>query len=464
MAYHGKVLVVDDEEGFCELLDILLTKEGFEVETTTDPAKCQDLIQENDYDLVFLDLKMPGLDGLQILRFIKEFDENIVVIMVTAYGTIESAVGAMKYGAYDYVTKPFQKNEFLRLTRKAWDKRKLLVEMSMLREEIQERYGFQNIVGKSRPMQQLFELIRRAAKGKSTVLIQGESGTGKELVAKAIHYNSPRRNKRIICINVATLQENLLESQLFGHIKGAFTGAYRSQKGVFEMADGGTLFLDEIGECSPSVQAKLLRVLQEHEIVHLGSTTPIKVDVRLVAATNTDLHTAMEQGQFRLDLYYRLDVITITLPPLRERKEDIPLLALHFLKKHAQEQEKDIKGFTPMAMEMLCSYSWPGNVRELENIIESAVSLESSEFDKTITTRYLNYDGRLSSLPPIFDSAPGRGFIPYAEAKEVFEREYLFAALDRCGGNISLAAKESGIIRTNLYKKFKKLGISYKKN
>ncbi len=460
MTRQGRVLVVDDEEGFCELLESLLAKEGFQVDTTTDPLRCKALIQDNSYDLVFLDLKMPDVDGLQLLRFIKEFDENIVVIMVTAHGTIESAVEAMKYGAYDYVSKPFQKNEFLRLTRKAWDKRQLLIEMSHLREEIQERYGFHNIVGKSKPMRQLFELIHRAARSKSTVLIQGESGTGKELVAKAIHYNSPRKNKKIVCINAATLQENLLESQLFGHVKGAFTGAYRSQKGFFEMADGGTLFLDEVAECSPSVQAKLLRVLQEHEIVPLGSTTPVKVDVRLLAASNTDLHTAMEEGKFRPDLYYRLNVIKITLPPLRERREDIPLLAIHFLKKHAKEQGKEIKGFTPMAMEMLCSYSWPGNVRELENVIESAVSLESSGM---ITTRHLNYDGRLSSLPPFFEAVKDREFLPYAEAKKVFEREYLLAALERCGGNISQTARQTGIIRTNLYKKLKKLNISFRK-
>ncbi len=460
MTLQGRVLVVDDEEGFCELLESLLTREGFQVDTTTDPLRCKSLVQESNYDLVFLDLKMPDVDGLTLLRFIKEFDENIVVILVTAHGTIESAVEAMKYGAYDYVSKPFQKNEFLRLTRKAWDKRQLLQEMSHLRKEIQERYGFHNIVGKSKPMRELFELIHRAAKGKSTVLIQGESGTGKELVAKAIHYNSPRKNKKIVCINAATLQENLLESQLFGHVKGAFTGAHKSRKGFFEIADGGTLFLDEVAECSPSVQAKLLRVIQEHEVVPLGSTTPVKVDVRLLAASNINLKAAIGQGKFRQDLYYRLNVIKITLPPLRERREDIPLLAIHFLKKHTKEQGKNLKGFTPMAMEMLCSYSWPGNVRELENVIESAVALESSDM---ITTRYLNYDGRLSSLPSIFDTVKGQEFLPYAEAKRMFEREYLLAALERCGGNISQAARQTEIIRTNFYKKLKKLNISFKK-
>ncbi len=460
MSMKGRILVVDDEEGFCELLESLLQKEGFEVTTTTDPFKCKELVEEDEFDLVFLDLKMPNCDGLQLLRFIKELNENIVVVMVTAYGTIEAAVEAMKYGAYDFVTKPFQKNDLIRLVQKAWDKRKLLMEMSQLREEIQERYGFENIIGKSKPMQDLFELIRRAANSRCTVLIQGESGTGKELVAKAIHYNSPRRHKKIVCINAATLQETLLESQLFGHVKGAFTGAYKNQKGFFEIADGGTLFLDEVAEISPSIQAKLLRALQEHEIVPLGSTTPIKVDVRLVVATNKDLKKEMEQGRFREDLYYRLNVINITIPPLRERREDIPLLATHFLRRYARESGKPIKGFTPMAMELLCNYSWPGNVRELENVIESAVSLESSDM---ITTQYLNYDGRLSSLPKGAEYIKDNEIIPYADAKRQFEREYILTALERCGGNISLTARQTGIIRTNLYKKLKKLNITIRK-
>ncbi len=460
MAHKGKVLVVDDEQGFCELLESLLQKEGFEVTSTTDPEKCLKLLEE-DVDIVFLDYKMPGCDGITLLKRIKEQDENVVAIMITAYGSIETAVEAMKYGAYDFITKPFQKNDLIRLTQKAWDKRKLMVEMSHLREEIQERYGFDNIIGKSKPMQDLFELIRRAADSRCTVVIQGESGTGKELVAKAIHYNSPRRRKKIVCVNSATLQDTLLESQLFGHVKGAFTGAYRTQKGFFEIADGGTLFLDEIADISPGIQAKLLRVLQEREIVPLGSTTPVKVDVRLLVATNQDLKKVMEEKKFREDLYYRLNVLTITIPPLRERVEDIPLLAIHFLKKYVEEAGKKIDGFTPMAMELLCSYPWPGNVRELENVIEAAVSLETSD---KITTRYLNYDGRLSSLPRGIKVMDDNRILPYSEAKKRFEKEYILAALERCSGNISLAARQTGIIRTNFYKKLKKLDIDLKKD
>jgi len=460
MKHKGKVLVVDDEQGFCELLQSLLEREGFQVVATTDPKQCVDLVEEEDIDLVFLDYKMPGCDGITLLKRLKEHDEDVVVIMITAYGSIETAVEAMKYGAYDFITKPFQKDDLIRLTQKAWDKRKLMLEMSHLREEIQGRYNFSNIIGKSKPMQELFELIRRAASSRCTVVIQGESGTGKELVAKAIHYNSPRKNKKIVCVNAATLQDTLLESQLFGHVKGAFTGAYKAQKGFFEIADGGTLFLDEIAEISPGIQAKLLRVLQEREIVPLGSTTPIKVDVRLLVATNQDLKKVMEEKKFRQDLYYRLNVLTITIPPLRERVEDIPLLANHFLKKYSKEAGKEIQGFTPMAMELLCSYPWPGNVRELENVIEAAVSLETSD---KITTRYLNYDGRLSSLPKGIKFIEDDKMLPYADAKRRFEREYILTALERCKGNISLAAKQTGIIRTNFYKKLKKLDIKIKK-
>ncbi len=464
MARKGKVLVVDDEQGFCELLESLLQKEEFQTVSTTDPVQAKELIERESFDLVFLDLRMPGCDGLQLLRFIKEQDENIIVIIITAYGTIETAVEAMKYGAYDFITKPFQKNDLIRLIHKAWDKRKLLLEMSQLRAEIQERYGFENIIGKSKPMQDLFDLIRKAANSPCTVLIQGESGTGKELVAKAIHYNSPRRHKKIVCVNAATLQETLLESQLFGHVKGAFTGAYKDQKGLFEVADGGTLFLDEIAEMSPKIQAKLLRALQEQEIIPLGSNTPRKVDVRIIAATNKDLRQAIKEGTFREDLYYRLSVVTIRIPPLRERVEDIPLLAMHFLKRYAKEAGKEIKGFTPAAMELLCSYSWPGNVRELENVIQSAVFLETSEM---ITTKSVNYDGRLSSFSyqaPRTIPQEDEDLLPYAEAKRKFEREYLLRALEKCGGNISLTARKTGIIRPNLYKKLKKLNISVQRN
>ncbi len=464
MSRQGKILIVDDEQGFCELLENLLQKEGFHTVSTTNPLKAQQLLERDDFDLVFLDLKMPEMDGLELLRHIKAFDENIIVIIITAYGTIETAVEAMRQGAYDFITKPFQKNDLMRLVHKAWDKRKLLLEMRQLREEIQERYGFENIIGKSKPMQDLFDLIRKAAGSPCTVLIQGESGTGKELVAKAIHYNSPRRHKKFVCVNAATLQETLLESQLFGHVKGAFTGAYRDQKGLFEVAHGGTLFLDEVAEMSPKIQAKLLRAIQEQEITPVGSNVPRHVDVRIIAATNKDLREAIKEGSFREDLYYRLSVVTIHIPPLRERPEDIPLLAMHFLKRYAKEAGKEIEGFTPKAMELLCSYSWPGNVRELENVIQSAVFLETGP---RITTKSLNYDGRLASFslqrrePSLWEKDE---LIPYAEAKRKFEREYLLRALEKCGGNISLTARMTGIIRPNLYKKLKKLNIKVKRS
>ncbi len=464
MIQKGKILIVDDEQGFCELLENILQKEGFDTVSTTNPIYVQQLLEKEDFDLAFLDLKMPEMDGLELLNYIKTFDENIVVIIITAYGTIEKAVEAMRKGAYDFITKPFQKNDLIRLVNKAWDKRKLLLEMSHLRAEIQERYSFQNIIGKSKPMQDLFDLISKAANSPCNVLIQGESGTGKELVAKAIHYNSSRKNKNFVCLNAATLQETLLESQLFGHVKGAFTGAYKDQKGLFEVANGGTLFLDEVADMSPQVQAKLLRAIQEQEIIPLGSNSPRKVDVRIIAASNKDLRQAIKEGSFREDLYYRLSVITIYIPPLRERREDIPLLAMHFLHRYANEANKKIEGFTPKAMELLCNYSWPGNVRELENVIQSAIFLETGP---QITTKSLNYDGKLTKVsysPQTLAPKENNDLLPYAEAKRKFEREYLLKALEKCGGNISLTARKTGIIRPNLYKKLKKLNIHIKRS
>lgn len=332
MEPRANILIVDDEVGFCELIQGILVKEGYTVDTATSSHESLNLLRQNTYDIVYVDLKMPEMDGLELLKIIKEIDENIIVLMITGYGTIETAVDAMKYGAYDYITKPFQKDEIKKITRKAWEKKQLVDEMLYLRQEIDKRYCFENIIGKSKVIHNLFEIIKRAADTKSTVLIQGESGTGKELVARAIHYNSPRKRKRLVTINTGALQDTLLESELFGHIKGAFTGAYTTKKGLFEMADGGTLFLDEIGDTSPNIQIKLLRVLEEREFIPVGGVTPIEVNVRLIAATNKDLYKAVKDGTFRSELFYRLKVITISIPPMRERKEDIPLLAAHFLK------------------------------------------------------------------------------------------------------------------------------------
>ena len=424
------------------------------MDTVTSGDEALKLLNENTYDIVYTDLKMPEMDGLQLLKAIKEIDEKVMVLIITAYGTIETAVEAMKYGAYDYITKPFQKHEIKKVTRKAWERKQLVDEMVYLRQEIGKRYRFENIIGKSKVMQNLFNMIKKAAETKSTVFIEGESGTGKELIAKAIHYNSPRKGKRLVTINASALQNTLLESELFGHVKGSFTGAYTTKKGLFEIADGGTLFLDEIGDTIPNLQIKLLRVLQEREFTPVGGITPTEVDVRLITATNKDLYKAVEEGTFRKDLFYRLKVITIDVTPLRERKEDIPLLTAHFLKKYAQEFNKEIETISPHVLESLMEYDWPGNVRELENMIESAVTLETG---KILTPRYLNLDKsryyskqtlRVDDKMPLFQ-----------EAKRLFERDYIINALKRSKGNIAQAARETGIFRANLYEKIKRYGI-----
>ena len=461
MGQTASVLIVDDEVGFCELIQGILVKEGYGVDTATSGDEALNLLRQNIYDIIYVDLKMPEMDGLTLLKTIKEMDENIIVILITAYGTIETAVEAMRYGAYDYITKPFQKDEIKKVTRKAWEKKQLVDEMLYLRQEIDRRYCFENIIGKSKVVHDLFEMIKRAAETKSTVLIQGESGTGKELITRAIHYNSARKRKRLVAINMSALQDTLLESELFGHLKGAFTGAYTTKKGLLEAADGGTLFLDEIGDTSPNIQIKLLRVLEEHEFIPVGGVTPIKVDVRLIAASNKDLYKAVQDGNFRNDLFYRLKVITINILPLRERKEDIPLLAAHFLKKYAQECGKEIDTISPQALELLMAHDWPGNVRELANMIKAAVDFETG---KIITTRYLFVNHRKISYNQ--PSRVEKDIISFQEAKRLFEREFITDALRRCKGNVAQAARETGIIRPNLYEKIKRYGVrveDYKK-
>jgi DNA-binding NtrC family response regulator len=458
MERKANILIVDDEVGFCELLQSILSKEGYRVNTANSSHEALKLINENSYDIIYTDLKIPEMNGLDLLKAIKTIDENIIVLMITGHGSIETAVEAMRYGAYDYINKPFQKNEIKKATSKAWEKKQLVDEMNHLRREIGERYHFENIVGKSKLMQNLFEVIQKAAETKSNVLIQGESGTGKELIAKAIHYNSSRKKKNLVTFNASAIQDTLLESELFGHVKGSFTGAYITKKGLFEIADGGTLFLDEIGDMIPNLQIKLLRVLQEREFMPVGGLTPTKVDLRLITATNKDLYKAVEDGTFRKDLFYRIKVITIYIPPLRERKEDIPLLAAHFLKKYSKESNKIIDTISPKVLELFMEYNWPGNVRELENIIEAAVALENG---KIITSKYiplnkLEYSSSKSLLQEN-NKVP-----PFKEVKKLFERDYILKALKHCKGNIAMTARETGILRPNLYEKIKRYGIKAK--
>jgi two-component system response regulator PilR (NtrC family) len=373
---RGTILVIDDEEIMREILETLLTREGYEVRLASSGSEGLELARALPFDAALVDIMMPGLDGIATLDELKRIDEDLAVVIITAYGSIESAIAAMKSGAFDYITKPFKNEEVLVVIRNAMERRRLVNENRNLRQNIQERYHkFANIIGRSPKMRQVFDLIIQAAPSRSTILIQGESGTGKELVARAIHANSSRSERSFVTVNSGNLPPDLLESTLFGHVKGAFTGAVFPKKGLFDLADRGSIFFDEIGNVPLDTQAKLLRVIQERDFMRLGGMETIKVDVRIIAATNVDLRQQMEEGRFREDLFYRLHVISIQLPPLRERKDDIPLLSRHFLTKYGDENRKTVLELTPEALDVLTEYDWPGNVRELENVIERAVVL-----------------------------------------------------------------------------------------
>ena len=373
---NGTILVVDDEEIMREILDTLLSREGYDIRLAASGAEGLELARSMPFDAAVVDIMMPGLDGIATLDELKRIDEDLAVVIITAYASVESAILAMKNGAFDYVTKPFKNEEVLVVIRNAIERRRLVNENRALRQNIQERYHkFGNIIGKSRRMRQVFDLIIQAAPSRSTILIQGESGTGKELVARAIHANSSRAERSFITVNSGNLPADLLESTLFGHVKGAFTGAVYPKKGLFDLADKGSIFFDEIGNVPLETQAKLLRVIQERDFMRLGGMDTIKVDVRIIAATNVDLRQMVDDGRFREDLFYRLHVISIQLPPLRERKDDIPLLAQHFLSKYGEENKKTDLELAPEALDLLMAYDWPGNVRELENVIERAAVL-----------------------------------------------------------------------------------------
>ncbi|NIQ37161.1 MAG: response regulator [Proteobacteria bacterium] len=373
-----RILVVDDELSMREFLEIMLTKEGYQVRTATDGRKALALAEKELFDLAILDIRMPKMDGIETLVGLKEISPETVALMITAYASTDTAVQAMKQGAYDYITKPFKIEEIKMTIQKALEKKSLETENTLLKQVVKDRYKWGNIIGKSEKMQEIYELVKKVSPTKSNVLLSGESGTGKELVAKAIHYNSPRKNRPFVILNCGAIPENLLESELFGHMKGAFTGAISNKHGLFEAADKGTIFLDEIGELPLSMQVKLLRVIQDREFTRVGGTEPIRVDVRIISATNKDIEDAVRKGEFREDLFYRLNVIQLRLPNLRERKDDIPLLAQNFLHLFSAELDKDIRQISPEAMRILMNYDYPGNVRELQNMIERAVALEGS--------------------------------------------------------------------------------------
>src|SRR6187397_3467566 len=373
---NGTILVVDDEEIMREILETLLAREGYDVRLAASGAEGLEMARALPFDAAVVDIMMPGLDGIATLDELKRIDEDLAVIIITAYASVESAISAMKTGAFDYITKPFKNEEVLVVVRNAMERRRLVNENRNLRQNIQERYHkFANIIGRSPRMRQVFDLIIQAAPSRSTILIQGESGTGKELVARAIHANSSRSDRSFVTVNSGNLPPDLLESTLFGHVKGAFTGAVYPKKGFFDLADRGSIFFDEIGNVPLETQVKLLRVIQDRDFTRLGGLETVKVDARIIAATNLDLRQLLEDGRFREDLFYRLHVISIQLPPLRDRKDDIPLLVQHFLHKYGDENRKPDLELTPDALDLLTEYDWPGNVRELENVIERAVVL-----------------------------------------------------------------------------------------
>jgi two-component system, NtrC family, response regulator AtoC len=449
MSANERILVVDDEEQMRDLLAKVLERRGYQVSVCGDGTEALAFLEKEPADLVVTDVRMPGLSGIEALRAIKELNPAIVVIIMTAFGSIDQAVQAVKDGAYDYINKPFKIEEMLLTIEKALDERRLRHEVSALRQELRTRYHFESLIGKGRAMQEVFSLIEQVAGSRSTVMVYGKSGTGKELVAKAVHYNSPRSTKAFVAVNCAAIPAELLESELFGHEKGSFTGAIATKVGKFELATGGTLFLDEVGSMRLDLQAKILRALQEREVERVGGTRTIKIDVRVIAATNRDLKKAVEEGHFREDLYYRLNVVPITLPDLKDRQEDIPLLAHHFMQKFAQESNPNIREISKEAMVILMSHSWPGNVRELENVIERAVTLGRGPAILP------------SDLPP--NLAGGTNPLERALGKDAtledLERDYIAMILQRTKGHQIRAASILGIDRRTLYRKIRRYSL-----
>ena len=445
-----KILIVDDEKSMCQYLSIMLRKEGYDVVTVNSGKKAVRAVKESNFDVVITDIKMEGMDGIEVLKSVKEIDSTIPVIVMTAYASQKTAIEALNKGAFYYLIKRAKNEEIKMVIRNALDIHKVKNENVFLKKQLKKKSDFKEIIGKSEEIQKVFNLVDKVADTDSTILICGESGTGKELIAKAIHYRSSRANKPFVSINCGALPENLLESELFGHVKGSFTGAIRDKEGLFKVASGGTFFLDEVGETSPAIQVKLLRVLQEREIIPVGGTKPIKVDVRLIAATNADLEKEVKDDRFRADLYYRLNVIPINLPPLRDRRDDIPLLIDHFLKIATQKTGK-VKEVSKEAMECMINYDWPGNVRELENIIERAVILEETD---EIT---------LDSLPEkIRNKSVGTKKIVMQKAQvtlEELEKEYLISVLEETNWQKKKASSILGINASTLYRKIQRYGL-----
>jgi two-component system NtrC family response regulator len=453
-----KVLVVDDEKNYLLIMEHFLSEQGYRVLTAADAQTALNILEDTDLDLILTDMKMPGLNGIDLIRRVKDVDPDMPVVMMTAFGSVEKAVEAMRAGAYDFLLKPFENEVMLRTIERALEIGRLKRHNRLLRQELSGQIGFEEIIGASQSMRHIFDLIRTVAPTKSTVLITGESGTGKELIARAVHQLSPRKDNAFVAVNCAALPETLLESELFGHEKGAFTGATSARRGRFQLAHQGTLFLDEVGDIPLGIQIKLLRVLQERTFERLGGTTSHQVDVRILAATNQELKAAVTEGSFREDLYYRLNVVAVEVPPLRDRVEDIPLLAAHFVEKFGRETGKSQLTVEPATIEALQKHSFPGNVRELENVIERAVILCRGDAI------------RPADLPADLGQPPAHGLdldqvelppgVGLNQTLEEIERKFIVTALRQAGGVQAQAAEALGLTKQTLYAKMKKFNLA----
>jgi DNA-binding NtrC family response regulator len=456
-----RILIVDDEEVLRDVLEVVLRREKFDVVLAASGEEALSVLDTEEVDLVILDVMLPGISGIDTLRAIRIANPSLPVIVITAFSSIDGAIEAMKFGAFHYIPKPFKNEEVVITVNKALEQRRLASENERLKAELSDKYSFSNIIGKSEPMRKIFELIRLAAPSRSNILLQGESGTGKELAAKAIHHGSPRARNAFVTVNSGSLPPELLESSLFGHVKGAFTGAIATKRGLFEVADGGSIFLDEIGNINLETQAKLLRVIQEKEFMRLGSVDTIRVDVRIIAATNADLQKLMAEGRFREDLFYRLNVINIALPPLRRRREDIALLVSHFLDKYSEENKRKVREVTADAMRILLDYAWPGNVRELENTIERAVVLCTGDrITPELLPDYLRFPLR-SDQPAMI--VPPEG-LSLKDAVSQYERTMILQSLEIAGGVQKKAAELLQVKPSTLNEMMKRLGIHTRSN
>ncbi len=452
-----RILLIDDEEGMCRMMEAVLLDSGYAVKSYSRSVEAVEAFQPGHFDLAVTDIKMPEMDGLEVLRRLKEKQPGLPVIVISAFATLETSIQALRRGAHDMVTKPFEPDELLYRVKNALHHNQLLTENRELREELAGRFDFSKIIGSSDALKNVLETVKKVAIRDTSVLITGDSGTGKELIAQAIHYNSPRKNENYLAINCGALPESVLEGELFGYKKGAFTGANENRKGLLEEADGGTLFLDEVGNLSLNVQKLLLRFLEEQEFRRIGDNASIKVNVRVVSATNADLQEGCRTGEFREDLYYRLNVLNIHLPPLRERPEDIALLAAHFIKLQNKKFATQIKGLTPEAAQALAGYDWPGNIRQLRNVIEACMAMEDSDHLTLPVLRQFIDVGAPAATPV---SAAALWDDDYAVSLARFEMEYLRQLLQNAKGNVEVAAKAAGMNMATIYRKIKKYDIS----